>query len=353
MDFPIRAVLLFGSRSPYGCAHFEPLLADRRFRIVAVVTPSVSRYRRFETTISRDDISSSEGHLSRFIRRLHRLCRGEYSGADLAKFVTRIVAGSNGFEYNLSFERQCEQQHIPYWVAEDVNSESFLEKIRLLAPDICIAAAYPQLFGSAILGLPPLGCINSHPSLLPRCRGAHPIFWAIASGEKETGLTFHQMVRQIDAGPILVQIAFPIEDADDYSTIYARSVSFVPKLVAALGDYFESEHRCAQPQDPDRATYFRQDKEIDHLIDWNKSAREIWNLVRAANGQAYFLSNGSTVLVTACQVGKYVGQSNAPDGTVLGISSDIIVKVKDGVLIFTRWKLRSGYSFVPVIGEKL
>lgn len=72
-------------------------------------------------------------------------------------------------------------------------------------PEVVVAACFPWRLPSAILELPPLGCLNIHPSLLPRGRGPDPVFWTYRRGERETGVTIHRMDAGFDTGPILAQ----------------------------------------------------------------------------------------------------------------------------------------------------
>jgi methionyl-tRNA formyltransferase len=73
-----------------------------------------------------------------------------------------------------------------------------------------VVAAYDRILGAHLLTLAPFGAINVHRSLLPRWRGAAPIQWAIASGDRETGVTLMQMDEGLDTGDILLQRAMPI-----------------------------------------------------------------------------------------------------------------------------------------------
>src|SRR5689334_5001779 len=72
-------------------------------------------------------------------------------------------------------------------------NQAFLDDLRAFAPELMVVAAYGRILPAALLALPPRGCINVHASLLPRLRGAAPIAWAIARGDRETGVTIMQM----------------------------------------------------------------------------------------------------------------------------------------------------------------
>ena len=91
---------------------------------------------------------------------------------------------------------------IPVLTPENASSPASVEALRDLAPDLVVVAAYGQILKPAVLDLPPMGCVNVHASLLPRYRGAAPIQWAIANGEKMTGVTIMFMAEGMDTGDI-------------------------------------------------------------------------------------------------------------------------------------------------------
>src|SRR3990172_3604706 len=94
---------------------------------------------------------------------------------------------------------------IPVIQPAGIRSALFYEELAGLRPDVIAVVAYGKIIPPAILGLPPLGCINVHASVLPKYRGAAPIQWAIIKGEKKTGITTIHMDPGMDTGPILLQ----------------------------------------------------------------------------------------------------------------------------------------------------
>lgn len=104
------------------------------------------------------------------------------------------------------------QQHaIPFWQIKSVNSESFLKKIRAIAPDLIVSFSAPCVFKPNLLEIPTFGCINLHCSLLPSYAGLLPSFWVLYRNERETGATVHFMDNQIDNGSILAQCKVSIK----------------------------------------------------------------------------------------------------------------------------------------------
>src|SRR4051794_19945405 len=88
--------------------------------------------------------------------------------------------------------------------------DAFLSEVERLAPDLVICAYYPRIFPRRLIDIPPLGCINVHPGLLPEYRGTFPTPWCILNNETEIGVTVHYMNEGIDTGDILVQQRYPI-----------------------------------------------------------------------------------------------------------------------------------------------
>ncbi|OEY86747.1 methionyl-tRNA formyltransferase [Wolbachia pipientis] len=96
------------------------------------------------------------------------------------------------------------------------------DKFRNLMPDVAVVVAYGIMLPQKILNIPKYGCINIHPSLLPRWRGAAPIQHTILSGDSETGISIMQMDEGLDSGPVLKQLKTPITEYDNYKTLHDK-----------------------------------------------------------------------------------------------------------------------------------
>lgn len=113
----------------------------------------------------------------------------------------------------------------PVEVAADVNAASFARSLREYAPDLVVMASFDQIVKPDVLAIPRLGWMNIHPSRLPQHRGPDPIYWAIAQGDSEAGITLHWTVERIDAGPILEQRLTPVLPTDTAGTLAKRLVA--------------------------------------------------------------------------------------------------------------------------------
>src|SRR5215472_14816572 len=101
-------------------------------------------------------------------------------------------------------------RHTPVFQPANVNVPEALADLRALEPDLLVVAAYGQILSPELLGIPRLGSINVHASLLPKFRGASPVAYAILNGEIETGVSIIQILPRLDAGPILAVARTPI-----------------------------------------------------------------------------------------------------------------------------------------------
>lgn len=149
-----------------------------------------------------------------------------------------------------------------------------------IAPDFCVVAAYGKILPEWLLAIPKLGCINVHASLLPRYRGAAPINWAIANGERETGVTIMQMDAGMDTGAMLAKRAIPIGAEETAPELRARLCQLGAELLFETLPRIERGEIKPEPQNDSQASYAPLLKRDDGLIDWQRSARELANRVR-------------------------------------------------------------------------
>ncbi len=174
------------------------------------------------------------------------------------------------------------QKHgIPVHKPESVNNEEWLTRIRALRPDVIFSFYYRNLIPEAILKIPRLGSFNMHGSLLPKFRGRVPINWAILHGESRTGATLHHMAAKPDAGDLVDQEAVDIGPTETARDVFDKVTVAARQVVARQWGNIKAGKVPRIPQDPAQATYFGGRKPEDGRIDWNKNAREVFNLIRA------------------------------------------------------------------------
>jgi len=154
-----------------------------------------------------------------------------------------------------------------------------VQRIRRLEPELLVVIAYGQIIPAAVLGIPTLGAVNVHASVLPRHRGAAPVAHAILAGDRETGVTIMQMDEQLDHGPILAVRTTVIADGEDAVALTARlAVIGAQLLVETLAQIKKIE---GVEQDHALATAAPRLRREDGELDWLVGADEIDRRVRA------------------------------------------------------------------------
>jgi len=164
---------------------------------------------------------------------------------------------------------------------EDVNSKETLAYLRKIKPDLFIVVSFGQILSKALLEISGLYSLNVHASLLPKYRGAAPINWAIANGEKETGITIIKMNEKMDEGDILLKEVVSIEKDEDAVTLSEKLSKKGAKVLLNSIDLIKGKKANFVKQDNTKATYAPKLKKEDGLIDWSQKATLIYNRIRA------------------------------------------------------------------------
>ncbi len=209
---------------------------------------------------------------------------------------------------------------IPVFAPDDVNHPLWVNKIRAMAPDFIFSFYYRQLLSDEILRLAPKGALNLHGSLLPKYRGRVPINWAVIKGEKITGVTLHYMTSRPDAGDIVAQKSFPIEDDDTAKSVHLKAAGAVGELLDDILPALLAGTAPRVKQNDAEASVMPGRKPADGRIDWNASAEEIRNLVRGVTrpypGAFSFVSAKKYFL---WDVAVRPNDDRQPAGTILSI----------------------------------
>ncbi|ASY77988.1 bifunctional UDP-4-amino-4-deoxy-L-arabinose formyltransferase/UDP-glucuronic acid oxidase ArnA [Pectobacterium polaris] len=196
-----------------------------------------------------------------------------------AVFTHSDAPGENHFYASVA--KAAAEMDVPVFAPEDVNHPLWVNRIRELAPDVIFSFYYRTLLSDDILQLPSFGAFNLHGSLLPRYRGRAPVNWVLVNGETQTGVTLHKMVSRADAGDIVAQSVVAIDEEDTALTLHGKCRTAAAALLAQQLPLIRSREITLTPQDESQASYFGRRTAADGLIDWQKSAREINNLIRA------------------------------------------------------------------------
>ena len=202
--------------------------------------------------------------------------------------------------------------------------------------DLIITCAYGKILPVEVLELPRLGCINVHASLLPKLRGGAPIHRAIINGYSKTGITIMYMSKGMDEGDIISQREIPIEILDTAETLHDKlSVLGRDLLLDTLPSIINGTN-SRTPQDDSLATYGYVIKREDEKLDFSKSKREVYNMIRGLNSWpgAYTLVDGTILKVWESRISDNVF-SDKLDGEVTAVYPDGFgIKVSDGEIVF-------------------
>jgi len=163
-------------------------------------------------------------------------------------------------------------------------SDDDIQNFKDLNLDVAIVAAYGMLLPQVILDAPKYGCINIHPSLLPRWRGPSPIQYAIWKGDVETGVSVMSLEKSMDTGPIISQEKTPICVDTNFENLNKKLWSMGNDLlVSALDDLAKIEELKNTPQSDDGVTYCKLLTKDHGRIDWHQNANEINQQIRGLN----------------------------------------------------------------------
>jgi methionyl-tRNA formyltransferase len=170
---------------------------------------------------------------------------------------------------------------LPVFQPPTLRSPEALAQLRAWEPTLIVVAAFGQILTYDVLELPPYGCLNVHPSLLPRWRGPAPVPAAILAGDEITGVTIMKLDPGVDTGPILSQREEPVRPTDTAATLLTRlSHAGAELLVETIPPYLAGE-LAPRPQPETGVIYSQELEKEDGRLDWNQPAIELDRQIRA------------------------------------------------------------------------
>ncbi|MEA3476014.1 MAG: methionyl-tRNA formyltransferase [Candidatus Cloacimonadota bacterium] len=225
-------------------------------------------------------------------------------------------------------KQYCLCHNLSVFQPQDINGEEAIKRIESYHPDLIIAAAFGKILSQEILNIPKFGCINLHPSLLPKYRGPSPINWALFNGDKETGNTIFFMTKKMDAGDIIYQSKMKIMPEDNYGSLSKKlSEKGAEDVLKALSLI---DNGIANPiqQDESSATFSKFINRDVRRICWTKSAEDVANLIRGLSPYPGAFTYFQNMEIKILKVKPF------PDNK--GISGFILKAIKDrGILVGT------------------
>jgi methionyl-tRNA formyltransferase len=215
---------------------------------------------------------------------------------------------------------------------EKIRSEAALDPFKSLAPDVVVLIAYGQMISERLIGVPRLGWVNLHASLLPKYRGAAPINWAILNGETHTGLTTMQIDAGLDTGPMLLKYSIEIGRDETAPELAIRLAEAGAPLVARTLRGLDRGGIHAIPQDDSEATLAPAFKKEDGRIDWALDAQKIYNRIR---GLQPWPGAFTSFRGKSCQIwGKPAPASkSAAPGDIRVLNGEVLAACGDGTAL--------------------
>ncbi len=239
----------------------------------------------------------------------------------------------------------ADSRGIPAYRPESYKAPETLTAFRETRPDLLIMAFVTDIIPQALIEVPSQGSICYHPSLLPRHRGGSAINWALIMGDGETGLSIFWTDAGIDTGPLLLQKRVPIGPDDTTGSLYFTQL--FPLGVEALAesvDLIRSGRAPRQAQDEGLATYEPLCNDRVAGIDWNKSAAEIYNLIRGCDPQpgAYAFHRGAKIRFLEARPAD-IHRPEAAPGEVLAVGKDgWVVAARGGAIRVGKIRTEAG-----------
>jgi len=164
-----------------------------------------------------------------------------------------------------------------------LKSTEVVRELASFKPELIVVTAFGHILSPEVLSLPKFGCLNVHPSLLPRHRGPSPVANAFLHADLATGVTIMLMNENLDSGPILTQERMDILPLDTTGSLTAKLAYMGAELLMQTLPKWLAGELEPRPQDESQATYSRLITSQDGEIDWHLSAVELWQRVRAFN----------------------------------------------------------------------
>lgn len=222
---------------------------------------------------------------------------------------------------------------------ERLRGAAALERLAAAAADLFVIAAYGQILRPAVLALPPRGCLNVHPSLLPRHRGPAPVAAAILAGDRETGVTIMLTDAGMDTGPILAQRRLPLTGRETTASLTPVLFDLGAALLIETIPAWLDGALAPRPQGESRATVSRLFAREDGRVDWRRPAVEIARQIRALNPwpRAFtFFAGARLLLLDAREADVGTPGADAEPGTMVGATAEgFLVRAGAGAVLVT------------------
>ncbi len=191
-------------------------------------------------------------------------------------------------------------------------------------PELIVVVAYGKILPEYVLNFPKFGCVNVHASLLPKYRGAAPIQRVIIDGESETGITTMYMAKGLDTGDMIEKSVVMIRDDDTYETLHDKLAVAGSELIVSTVEAIQNGTANREVQDDSLSCYAEMITKETARIDWNKSAKDIYNLIRGLYPvpKAFTFMDNTQFKITSANI--VCAKPDKAPGTVTEVGADYI-----------------------------
>ena len=228
-------------------------------------------------------------------------------------------------------KQAAEKHNIPVFQFRRMRRKVAIDAFLELNTDLCVMAFVTDIVPDAILEAPTKGTIQYHPSLLPKHRGPSSINWPIVEGETKTGLTIFWPDAGLDTGPVLLQKEVEITPDDTLGTVYFGKLFDlgVDAMIEAVQMVTDGTAPSVA-QDESEATYEGWCRAENVVIDWSKSASDVYNMIRGGDPSPGANSTFNGAAIGFFKAGKMDGDTGRPAGEVVEIADDGFRIAADG-----------------------
>lgn len=223
------------------------------------------------------------------------------------------------------------------------NDREAIEKLKSLDLDFIIVVAFGQILSKEVLDIPKFGCINLHGSLLPKYRGSAPIQWAVINGENVSGNTTMLLDEGVDTGDMLLKNTVEVSEDLTAGELYEElRYSGADLLVETIEKVYKNQI-VPQKQGDAVGEYASQLNKEMALIDWNKSAKDIHNLVRGLNPWPIAYTHFEEDVMKIYKTKVLSSKSTKNPGTIENVDkTGIYVATSDNLLLVEKIQFPNG-----------
>lgn len=224
---------------------------------------------------------------------------------------------------------------------QNFKGKEIIDEIRKIQPDLIVVVAYGKILPKEVIDIPKYGIINVHSSLLPKYRGAAPINTALINGDKKSGVSIMYVEEELDAGAVILQEETEITEEDTFLTLHDRLKNIGAVLLLKAIKLIENNKVEAKKQDEKLVSFVKPFKKEDCRVNWNKTSREIFNLVRGMNPVPTAFSSIEGKNLKIYSVIPYEKKyENSKNGEVVEFlkGKGVVIKTADNSVIITSAK---------------